>query len=169
MEMLNLTTDIYAHTNPAFCAILFYEFTKHFCEDQFGKSAEIEKPPFPIYFLVYPILYTRKGYYSFQGTNKKTGFFAWLERHPEMRVDFSIEVRAGKPYVRKSLLFAVSYKLLKTDGWYYWPEENPPLKKISWKVKTDERGQMLSNARSLGSWMGKVDIPTIFKSLGVSP
>lgn len=169
MELAKLTLDIYAYTNPAFGALVLFEFSTGFARSRISKSAEPARPAYPYFFLAYPILYTDIGSKSFKSTNISTGFFEWLDRHPEIRIDFAQEVRAGRPYARNALLFAVSHGLLKTDGWYFWPSEAPPWKKPSWKVKTDERGQMLSNARSLGAWMSQMDLPTLFQILGVRP
>jgi len=169
MVQTKLTIDIYAHTNPAFGALVLHEFADSFSKCENNDSLRTAGPPFPLFFIAYPILYTRKGHLSFKACNKSTGLFEWLARHPELRVDFSLEVKSGKPYVRRSLLFAVTYGLLDTDGWYFWPTKKPPWKKPPWKAKSDERGKTLSNARLLGAWMGNVDIPTLFQAMGVCP
>lgn len=166
MDPTTLTLDIYAYTNPAFTALILTEFSAHY-PIYASKSKQLVGTALPLFFLAYPILFSEKGRKSFLGTNTSTGFFGWLDRHPEVRVDFAQEVRAGKPYVQNALLFAVDRGLLETDGWHFWPLNQPPWKKPAWKVKSDERGQMLFNARSLGVWMGRVNLPTIFQALGV--
>lgn len=167
MDQTSLTLDIYAYTNPAFTALILTEFSAHYTIPP-TKSKQLVGPALPLLFLAYPILFSEKGRMSFLGTNSSTGFFGWLERHPEVRVDFAQEVRAGKPYVQNALLFAVDHELLESDGWHFRPSIHSPWKRPTWKVKTDERGQMLFNARSLGVWMGSVNLPTIFQALGVS-
>ncbi len=161
--------DLYAHTNPAFGALVLYSFTKGFTTCAQKCQAEEEKPSYPHFFLAFPILYSRKGRNSFEGTNQSTGFLNWLERCPEMRVKFADEVQAGKPICNNSILFAVAHYLLDTDGWYYWAVKKTPWRTPRWKVSTDERGKALSNARSLGVWMSKISLPDIFLSLGVRP
>ena len=163
----NQAIDIYAHLNPAFGALVFYDFTKAFMAA--GHQPDSFGPTFPHYFLALPILYSKKGRDSFVGANKSTGFLNWLERHPEIRIGFADEVRAGKPITHKALVFAVAHGLLDTDGWHYQTVEKPPWRSPGWKVGTDERGEMLSNARSLGTWMAKVSLPDIFLALGVRP
>lgn len=164
----NQAIDIYAHLNPAFGALVFYDFTKSFTASAHQSAASAE-PTFPHYFLALPILYSRKGRNSFQGTNKKTGFWNWLERCPQIRIGFAEEVLAGKPITHRALVFAVAHGLLDTDGWHYQAVKKPPWRNPGWKSKTDERGEMLSNARSLGTWMAKISLPDTFLALGVRP
>ncbi|MBT8421184.1 MAG: hypothetical protein KJO08_10030 [Gammaproteobacteria bacterium] len=168
MMIPNQAIDIYAHLNPAFGALVFHDFTKGFMAGT-HQSGPTAGPTFPHYFLALPVLYSRKGRNSFQGTNKTTGFWNWLERHPEIRIGFADEVRAGKPITHKVLVFSVAYHLLDTDGWHYWTVEKPPWRSPGWKSRTDERGEMLSNARSLGTWMAKIGLVDIFLALGVRP
>lgn len=167
--ILKQAIDVYAHTNPAFGALVLYNFTNGFMTCALQDQDEERKPSFPHFFLALPILYSRKGRNSFEGTNQATGFLNWLERCPEIRISFADEVHAGERVCNKSLLFAVTHYLLDTDGWYYWAVEKTPWRTPKWKITTDERGKMLSNARSLGAWMSKISLPDIFLSLGVRP
>lgn len=159
-----LSIDIYAATNPAFGALALHAFCSAFIHDD-GQT----KPSYPILFLVLPILFSRKGIATFDGTNVATGFFEWLDRHPELKLGLAENIRSGIPYTKAALRFAIRHRLLCTDGYGYSPASNAPWKQCKWSA-SDERGHFLSCAKRLGSWVAKVpNETTVFHALGVHP
>lgn len=156
--------DVYAATNPAFGALALHAFCSAFTSD--GRQS---KPSYPILFLVLPILFSRKGIATFDGTNVTTGFFEWLDRHPELKLGLAENIRSGIPYTKAALRFAIRHHLLCTDGYEYSPTSNAPWKQYKWSA-SDERGHFINCAKRLGSWVAKVpNETTVFHALGVHP
>lgn len=156
--------DIYAATNPAFTAIVLYEFCK-----SFSSCNEKRKVSYPLLFIVLPIILSRKGVNSFEGTNVTTGFFEWLNRHQEIKIGLAENIQLGMPWTKSALRFAIHHRLLETTGYEYFPSTQVPWKKPNWPA-SDERGNLLSCTRKLGFWLAKVpNEATIFHALGVQP
>lgn len=156
--------DIYAATNPAFGALALHAFCS-----AFKINGSHTKPSYPILFLVLPILFSRKGIATFDGTNVTTGFFEWLDRHPQLKLGLAENIRSGIPYTKAALRFAIRHHLLRTDGYEYSPVPNAPWKQYKW-LASDERGHFLNCSKRLGSWVAKVpNETTIFHALGVHP
>lgn len=156
--------DVYAATNPAFGALVLHSFAKGHAE-----HLEARSPEFPRFFLVLPLLLSAKGLNSFDGTNAQTGFFGWLDRRPEIAVSLAANVRAGIPYTRAALRFAVRHRLIQADGYQFAALDRPPWRNPLWAA-VDERGQIIRCARRFGTWLSHVpDTVTVFHSLGIAP
>lgn len=156
--------DVYAAANPAFGALVLHAFAGGYSD-----HPESQAPEFPVFFLVLPLLLSTKGLNSFEGTNAGTGFFGWLERRPEIKVSLAENVRAGLPYTRAALRFAVRHRLIEADGYYFGALVRPPWRNPPWAA-SDERGRIIRCARRFGTWLSHVpDTATIFHSLGIAP
>lgn len=89
---MSLAHDLYAETNPAFCAFVIAEFLKAYVE------VEESGPELSIVYLAVPIALSGDLEDSFDGTNKRTGLLEWLERTPQMslglddRIDASLDI-----------------------------------------------------------------------------
>jgi hypothetical protein len=156
--------DIYAAENPAFGAILLHRYAESYL-----KSAG-EGVPYPLFFPVLPLVASETTAASFDGTNARTGLFNWLADRPEVLVDLPNAVRATVPFTRRSLVFAVSYRLLGVSpDQRFAPASHPPWRQPRWR-SDDERGKALRLSRRLGTWLGRVDDPaTLFHRLGIAP
>lgn len=156
--------DVYASTNPAFGALALRAFAIGHVS-----HPDARIPEFPLFFLVLPLLLSSKGLDSFNGTNSQTGFFEWLDRRPEVAVSLAENVRAGIPYTRAALRFAVRHRLIQADGYHFAPFDRPPWRNPPWAA-IDERGRIIRCARRFGTWLSCVpDTATVFHSLGIAP
>lgn len=159
-----IAIDVYAATNPAFCALILHAFASGYSDQPAS-----EAPEFPLVFLVLPLLLSVNGLNSFDGTNANTGFFGWLDRRPEIAVSLPAGVKAGMPYTRAALRFAVRHRLIQVDGYHVAALSRPPWRKPPWTA-SDERGQIIRCARRFGTWLSRVpNTATVFHSLGITP
>ena len=78
--------DIFADTNPAYCSRILMEFCWGY-EEEAGSGV-----PFPLIILPLPIVLSGDHEAMFDGTNKATGLFTWIDRNPELLLDLSERV-----------------------------------------------------------------------------
>jgi ABC-3C biological conflict system middle component len=160
--------DVYALTNPAFWALALTQFVAGHREAR-GDYAPTTCA-YPLLFLPMPLVFSREALSRFEGTNRKSGLLAWLERNPSVRATAAPEILAAKPYTRSALTFALAHDLLATpDGWHYSRSAARGWKEPAWPIKTDPRGGLLQASNRLGQWCGALDVPTVFIALGVRP
>src|SRR5689334_12543797 len=79
LEMSHLEAlDVYAELNPAFCALALSKFLVG------AREAGAESFSLAPLYLVLPVCAASEFAYTFDGTNKKTGFLEWFRRYPEV-------------------------------------------------------------------------------------
>lgn len=103
---MTLAHDIYAETNPAFCAYALAEFLKTFVEVN-ETGAEL-----PLAYLALPIALSEDLAGSFEGTNKKTGLLEWLERTPQLSVGLAQRVNASLEIVTPAISYGCFAEVL---------------------------------------------------------
>jgi hypothetical protein len=101
--------DLYAMTNPALAGAVLWAFLQG--AERADRGIEL-----PLLFLPIPILLSSTLRTSFQGTNSSTGFYTWLDRHPELTVGFAERVRRTEPITRHALLFAARTHVVTADA-----------------------------------------------------
>lgn len=103
---MRIAHDVYAETNPAFCAAAIAEFTKAF------QSTWPDGPETPVAYLALPVALSGELAGAFEGTNKKTGLFEWLERSPEVQVGLADRVNASLDIVTEAIRFGCFARVL---------------------------------------------------------
>lgn len=160
--------DVYALTNPAFWGLAVAQFVRGFANGARGSSKAT--CPYPLLFLPMPLAFSQEALARFEGTNRKTGFVSWLERHPIIRATAPAEIRSSRTYTQRAVTFALAHTLLaSSDGWNYQVVEARGWKRPRWPIKSDPRGAVLAASLRLGQWCGDVDPATVFLTLGVRP
>lgn len=96
---MKVAHDVYAETNPAFCAAVLVEFTKAYI------SYRPEGPEAPIAYLALPIALSGELASSFDSTNKNTGLLEWLERSPQIHLGLVERVNASLEIVTEAIRF----------------------------------------------------------------
>jgi hypothetical protein len=91
--------DIYAETNPAFCAYALVGFGKAYL------SINEVGPELPTVYLALPVALSGDLAGAFGGTNKNTGLLEWLERRPQVQVGLAERVNASMQIVTDGLRF----------------------------------------------------------------
>lgn len=106
---MSATLDLYAMTNPALGSAVLWSFLH-------GAGRADQGIELPLLFLPIPILLSSSLAASFEGTNSRTGFYAWLDRNPELTVGFGGMVQRTGPVTRRALLFAARTRVVTADA-----------------------------------------------------
>lgn len=154
--------DIFAETNPAFCAVTLFKFCDGY-EKESGNAVD-----YPLIFLALPIILSSELNNNFQNTQVNTGLYRWVERTPELLIGLSELVQETVDYTKSAIQFGVAKKVLGvngqgqffaiTEGISIKPSELTPYTKMAF-----------NNSFRFGQWLGQVDSTvTIFNFLGLS-
>lgn len=158
------TIDIYAATNPAFCALVL----RAFC-DGFVSRAH-HGVDYPLIFLPIPILLSGNISTSIRHTNKNTGFINWIAKNPHVLINFHSRLKNTMEFSRRAVLFGIQHNLIWiSEGIQILPSDVSLPRQLSWPV-SDERGMILVYAKRLGLWLGTLDsVQTVLATMGVRP
>ena len=161
--MPSLSTDTFAYTNPAFCALMLRGFVENYMK------ADSRGVPLPLMLLPLPIALSGDLVNTFDGTNSRTGLITWIGRHPEITLDLGRRVEALTPFSREAILFALSRRILDINDSGYVELDDAGLKKALRFPAIEARGRVLSISRTLGRWVGEVrSTETVLACLGLT-
>lgn len=155
--------DIYAETNPAYCALVLAWFASGYLDASDG-AVEV-----PAAYIAVPLILSEQFAPAFIGTNKTTGLLAWIDRNPGVLVGIADRINATAGLVTEGMRYGAfsNTLLLDTDGRFA-----PGPKKL-WgarKVLTDNNVvETCKRADRIGFWFAGVG-PTraIFTALGLT-
>lgn len=148
--------DIYAYTNPTFLTLNMAEFLH-------GYGEKKEKCFFPILYLVTPIILSNKINKHLLHTNKKTEFFNWLYKHPEIKITLPQMLYKTKKYSNRAIIFGSQIGIFKVDeNGYVSTKTN----KVNFKISKDDE-KYLKYSRRLGCWLANIDESQLFLHIGV--
>ena len=162
MKNWNLRTHEVAFLlNPAFCGRVLYSTIK-----TYNKKAN-RALPFPLIYLVLPLVLHKE---TRANINSRTQLQLWVQRYPQLLIDFPTRVRELVPITNESVEF-----LLQTGNIILTPngelEISPTLKSLSkTKFVDDEISECLKKGEHIAKWFvaaGKAE--TIYIELGVRP
>ena len=95
--------------NPAFCSLALTAATsEYFTRSNVGM-------PYPIAFLILPITLHRPTRDDLPN-NISTSLAAWIQLHPEAKVQFRERVVALEAVTRESIIFGANHQVLQIDG-----------------------------------------------------
>jgi hypothetical protein len=156
------TIDVFAGTNPALGAAVLRSFAEGY------SSVDQEGALLPLMWLVLPQILSKRIGDTMRGTNVRTGLLNWIARNPEVSIGLANRVQATAPFTRDSIAFGIRYGLLKfSDGRVLASDEG--LRRQIRFPASDVRGQALTRASRLGTWMAHMPNPhSIFYSFGLS-
>jgi hypothetical protein len=146
---MTVAHDIYAETNPAFCACALVAFTTAFI------SINTYGPEVPAVYLSLPVALSGDLSGSFVGTNKNTGLLEWLERSPQVQIGLADRLNASIDIVTEAIRFACFTGLLRFDEKACLTLGDRKVKKSSIDRLSDEPGQVIKRAERLGYWFAK--------------
>jgi hypothetical protein len=157
---MRVAFDLYAQTNPAFCAAVLAEF----CE-AYQKRIDAS-PSLVTAYLVLPITMSEDLAPTFDSTNARTGFSVWLHRNPQLCDGLAKRVNGTLAVTTEAIRFGCISKqlFLDTDGL---------LSSLNRKLpKTMSDGAIdptFSRARLLGAWIAEAGSPrVVMEGFGVS-
>jgi hypothetical protein len=157
------TLDLFAETNPAFCALTLATFCRRFQEKE-EQGAEIA-----ILYLVPPICLSLELADTFHGTNKTTGFLTWLERSPKVLSGLAERVNASLEMTTGAIRFGALIGLLSlgSDGRVTFHKS--AIKKALPTSSDNLAVGAIKRAERLGYWLSEVrSSQTIFNALGIT-
>ena len=162
MKNWNLRTHEVAFLlNPAFCGRVLYSTIKTYNEKA-NRAL-----PFPLIYLVLPLVLHKE---TRANINSRTQLQLWVQRYPQLLIDFPKRARELVPITNESVEF-----LLQTGNIILTPngelEISPTLKSLSkTKFVDDDVSECLKKGEHIAKWFvaaGKAE--TIYIELGVRP
>lgn len=154
---MSVAVDLYATTNPAFGCALMWSFLAGVNEARVeaarGEEAD-DGVEFPLLFLPLPILLSSLRE-TMAHTNRRTGFYAWLERHPELRVGFADRVERMAPITRRAVMYGARIQIITAgpDGRFRAADS---VRHTTLARAGDAVRPLFPLARRLGAWIGEV-------------
>ena len=161
---MNITYDLYAETNPAFISFLIYRFVKAYSDKaNYG-------PHISLVYLAIPIAVSEKLEPSFANTSSSTGFLAWLNRFPEIRMGLQEDITLSKNITEQGLHAALHSKLLRinSSGTISMGTATKPPENTKSKL-ADVPKRAVVRSETLGKWMSGAGRPSsIFSALEIN-
>jgi hypothetical protein len=159
-KLMILAYDVFADTNPAFCAAVL----ACFCDAHIGFNGL--RPTLPVAYLVLPIVLSEELAASFEKSNKKTGLLVWLERSPGVLDGLSNRVNSTLQITTDAVRFGCISGILHLgdDGCLISTGIKNPSPAITSSVSN-----AFKRARLLGSWFASAgSARTIMEAMVVS-
>jgi hypothetical protein len=141
--------DIYAETNPAFCACALVAFTKTFI------SINSNGPEVPIVYLSLPVALSGDLSNTFVGTNKNTGLLEWLERNPQVQIGLPNRLNASIRIVEEAIRFGCFARVLRFDQKARLSLGDVEIKTGIIDKLADEPSHVMKRAERLGYWFAR--------------
>ena len=155
--------DIYAETNPAFCAAAIVEFTRAYV------LARPEGPEAPVAYLALPVALSGELAATSERTNKKTGLLEWLERSPEVQIGLAERVNASLDIVSDAIRFGCFTRLIAIGRGARLMLGDQKLKPSAMNALGEEPGQLIRRAGRLGHWFAAAgSTRSVFDILGLT-
>jgi len=147
--------------NPAFCGRLLYTTTREY------ERARKASFPFPLVYLVLPLVLhedTRKK------INSRTQMLVWLQRNPELLVDFSVRAADMVFVTNEALDFILRAKIIRIseDGGLSASPESKPLSEK--QFAEPEVRECVVKSKHVARWFASAGtVETIYVAWGVRP
>ncbi len=160
---MTIAHDVFAETNPAFCAAALVAFTKGYV------SHRAEGPEFPLAYLALPVTLSGELAGSFEGTNKNTGLMEWLERSPQVQVGLTGRVNASLEMVSEAVRFGCFSRILAIgDGGRLTLGDRNLTDRALSKIGTELK-LTFKHAHRLGHWFATVgSTRSVFDAMGLT-
>lgn len=154
--------DIFAETNPAYCAHVLAAFTIAFQETWPAG------PEAPLAYLALPLVISNELARTFDGTNRNTGLPVWLDRNPEILVDLASRVDASLDIVTAGLRFGCFSHLLSWQGAHIL-RGPAPMKKVTSAGSGEAVTGAMKRAERMGYWLAAVGSQrAVFSMMGLT-
>lgn len=157
---MSTALDLYATTNPALGSALVWSFLA-------GAGETDQALEFPLLFLPLPIVLSSLRT-TLDHTNRRTGFYGWLERHPEVRVGLADRVERMQLITRRAVLYGARIQLITAgpDGGF---RAAGALSETALSRSGPAVRHLFPLARRLGLWIGEVGAAReVMYALGLS-
>jgi hypothetical protein len=160
---VKIAHDIFAETNPAFCAAALVGFTKGYMSERF------ECPQTPLAYLALPVALSGELAGTFEGTNKNTGLLEWLERSPKVQIALAERINASLEIVSEALRFGCFARVLVIGEGARLCLGDRKVKVAAFNALGGEPKQTIKCARRLGQWFATAgSTRSIFDAMGLT-
>jgi hypothetical protein len=143
---MTVAHDIYAETNPAFCAYALTRFTAAYI------SVKDAYPELPLGYVALPVALSDDLAYTFDGTNRKTGLLEWLTRSPQVQVGLAERINASLQVVSEAVRFGCFARVLVMEADGRIRVGSQKLRKNKIAGLGEDPARALSHAERLGYW-----------------
>ncbi|MDA7084775.1 DUF6521 family protein [Pseudomonas sp. SA3-5] len=144
---MKVAHDLYAETNPAFCAYLLATFTSAYEEE---KSVS---PEMVLCYTALPLALSGDLEHTFNGTNKATGLLEWLQRHPEIQIELSIRINSSMDIVTEAIQYGCFAQLLTLTEEGQLQTGTKATNKAAINRLSMENQAAFKQAKLLGAWL----------------
>ncbi|MCD2514188.1 three component ABC system middle component [Comamonas endophytica] len=154
--------DIFAETNPAYCASLLATFVRSY---RIGNKSE---PDITLCYAALPLALSGDLTPTFNGTNRRTGLLEWLRRSPVIQIRLAARVNGSLDIVTEAIRFGCFSNLLeiKTDG-KVAPGMSLVPKQLRAELTQDTR-KNFDNIDRIGHWFASAgSTRTVFNLMGL--
>lgn len=155
--------DVYAETNPAFCASVIAEFIESYA------SIKAEGPEMLVLYVALPIALSGDLADSFDGTNKNTGLSEWLRRNQHVQIGLADRINLSLSLVTDAIRLGCFTRLMvmSNEGRLNLGSKNQKSGRLTAGV--DENKQLLRRAGRLGYWFASSgSTRTVFSAMGLT-
>lgn len=159
MREVSLTYDMFAETNPAYCAYA----VRAFAEGYVSRNAEGAELLLP--YLMLPLALSGDLHHTFTGTNVRTGLLGWLEKNPVVQVGFRERIDDSTAICKAAITFACFARLIwVSEGARILPLKTPPP-----NAEAPPIVDAFRHARRLGEWFADCgSMRAVFSAFGVT-
>lgn len=160
---MTIAHDVFAETNPAFCAYALVAFTTAYV------SIKDSGPELPLCYLVLPIALSGELATAFDGTNRNTGLLEWLGRSPEVQIGLAERLNASMSLVTEAIRYGCfsHVLMLGEDGHIQVGPEK--IKKNLLSKLSNDSAKVVKHAERLGYWFAMAgSTRTTFDTMGLT-
>lgn len=161
--MTTISHDVYAETNPAFCAFVLVEFISGFV------SVNAHGPEVPLAYLSLPLALSGDLSDTFEKTNKNTGLMEWVERHPKIHVGLGHRTNGSMTIVTDAIQFACFSNVVTMTPEARLLCGSRKIKKSATKNINPATANAIKHGARLGIWFAKSgSARAVFDTIGLT-
>jgi len=152
--------DVYAETNPGYCAATIAHFAKAYSE------SSVQHPILALAYLALPLALSEDLSSTFDGCNARTGLIVWLDRNPRITINLASRVNPSLTICTEAIRYGCLIGILTLDQLGRLTSTSAALPT---ETPTNTSSRTFKRSRLLGTWFaGTGSARSVFESLGVS-
>ncbi|WP_415757660.1 three component ABC system middle component [Pseudomonas sp. LT1P18] len=154
--------DIFAETNPAYCAALLTQFVGAYC------SRTDAGPDITLCYAALPLALSGDLASTFNRTDRRTGLLEWLHRCPVIQIRLADRVNGSLDIVTEAIRFACFSHMLMINSEGRLVLGASTLRKDLTKQLSEDTRQIFKNIDRLGCWLALAgSTRTVFDMMGL--
>lgn len=154
--------DIFAETNPAYCASLLATFVRAY------RTRRGSEPDITLCYAALPLALSGELASTFGRTNRKTGLLEWLHRSPVIQIRLAARVNGSLDIVTEAIRFGCFSNLLAINTEGKVTPGSSPVPTLLKAQLTQETRDIFDNIDRLGHWFALAgSTRTVFNMMGL--